>query len=106
MKSKISKNQKSLLIRVSLNLFILAQLHRKSMAYLKRSRVRFLGLEPVLGVNGGKLKNAPTVGIEPLTSPIAKRTPYPLHYCDLIRVVYACVEDNYIVQFSFAKQNY
>ena len=53
---------------VSLNLFILARLHRKPKAYLKRSRVRFLGLEPVLGVYGGNLKNAPTVGIEPLMS--------------------------------------
>ncbi|KAH3864905.1 hypothetical protein DPMN_027938 [Dreissena polymorpha] len=35
---------------------------------LKRSRVRFLGLESVLGVFGGDLKNAPTVGIEPMTS--------------------------------------
>ncbi len=35
---------------------------------MKRSRVRFLGLEPVLGVYGGDLKNASIVGIEPVTS--------------------------------------
>ncbi|KAH3768993.1 hypothetical protein DPMN_170238 [Dreissena polymorpha] len=39
--------------------------------------------EPVLGVFGGDLKNAPMVGIEPVTSPVARRTPYPLHHCDL-----------------------
>ena len=43
-------------------------MHRKPKAYLKCSRVHFLGLEPVLGVYGGDLKNAPTVGIEPMTS--------------------------------------
>ena len=37
-------------------------------AYLKRFRVRFLVLEPVLGVyGGGNLKNAATMGIEPVT---------------------------------------
>ncbi|KAH3856334.1 hypothetical protein DPMN_098920 [Dreissena polymorpha] len=41
---------------------------RKLKAYLKRSRVRFLGLKPVLGVFGGYLKNARTVGIDPVTS--------------------------------------
>ena len=53
---------------VSVNLFILARLHRKPKAYLKRSRVSFLGLEPVLGVYSGDLKNAPIVRIEPVTS--------------------------------------
>ncbi|KAH3889081.1 hypothetical protein DPMN_013130 [Dreissena polymorpha] len=36
--------------------------------YLKLSRVRFLDLDPVLGVFGEDVKNAPTVGIEPVTS--------------------------------------
>ncbi|KAH3840341.1 hypothetical protein DPMN_113788 [Dreissena polymorpha] len=35
---------------------------------LKRSRVHFLELEPVLGDYGGNLKNAPTVEIKPVTS--------------------------------------
>ncbi|KAH3872904.1 hypothetical protein DPMN_036127 [Dreissena polymorpha] len=63
---------------LSLNLYILARLHRKHRAYLKRSRVRFLGLEPVLGVYGGDLKNAPTVGIEPVTS--RSRGGHHIHY--------------------------
>ncbi|KAH3847790.1 hypothetical protein DPMN_090120 [Dreissena polymorpha] len=40
----------------------------KASGVLKRSRVRFLGLEPVFCVFGGDLKNAPTAGIEPMTS--------------------------------------
>ena len=35
--------------------------------YLKRSRVRFLGLETILGVIGADLKNTHIVGIEPVT---------------------------------------
>ncbi|KAH3778419.1 hypothetical protein DPMN_179877 [Dreissena polymorpha] len=42
--------------------------NRKPKAYLKRYPVRFQGLEPVLGVNGEDLENAPTVGIKPVTS--------------------------------------
>ncbi|KAH3700866.1 hypothetical protein DPMN_075847 [Dreissena polymorpha] len=49
---------------------------RKPKANLKRSRVRFLGLEPVLGVYVGK--NAPTVGIEPVTSRLLGR--HHIHY--------------------------
>ncbi|KAH3696324.1 hypothetical protein DPMN_083786 [Dreissena polymorpha] len=44
-----------------------SRLPRKPEAYLKRYRVRFLGLEPVLGVFERDLKNAPTLGIEPMT---------------------------------------
>ncbi|KAH3866891.1 hypothetical protein DPMN_030014 [Dreissena polymorpha] len=40
----------------------------KVVCLYKRSRVRFLGLDPVLGVYGGDLKNAPSVGIEPMTA--------------------------------------
>ena len=58
----------NLSVAFSLNLFILARLHRKPNAYLKRSRIRSLGLEPVLVVFGGDLKNAPTVVIELVNS--------------------------------------
>ena len=65
-------------ILLVLNLLSLAGLHREPKAYLKRSRVCFLGLEPVLSVYGGDRKNTPTVGIEPLTSLLLGR--HHIHY--------------------------
>ena len=51
----------------------------KAVGLYKRSRVRFLGLEPVLGVFGGDERNAPS-GVRTHDLPIARRTPYPLRH--------------------------